>query len=71
MALSRSEGPAGLADRIDLLVAVYVAGYMALHLFVTFQPWDRYLLPLVPLVALLAARGLFLALAWLPRPGRP
>ncbi|MGQ9840010.1 MAG: ArnT family glycosyltransferase [Anaerolineae bacterium] len=56
--------------RIDLILAGYVAGYLALHLIVTFQPWDRYLLPLVPLLCLLAARGLQSAAAgdWLPGP---
>jgi len=26
------------------LILAYLAGYAALHFFVTFQPWDRYLL---------------------------
>ncbi|MCX7707807.1 MAG: glycosyltransferase family 39 protein, partial [Anaerolineae bacterium] len=43
-----------------LIVAGYATGYLVLHLVVTFQPWDRYLLPLVPLVCLLAARGMAL-----------
>ncbi len=52
----RTEGsPSSVAT---LLFAAYVLGYFALHVLVTFQPWDRYLLPLLPLVCLLAARGL-------------
>ena len=46
------------ADRTDALLALYVAGYLTLHFILSFQPWDRYLLPVVPLVAILAARGL-------------
>jgi hypothetical protein len=41
----------------DLLLGGFVAAYLILHVVVTFQPWDRYLLPLVPLVCILAARG--------------
>lgn len=46
-----------------LILAGYTAGYLVLHLVVTFQPWDRYLLPLVPLICLLAARGIMLAIS--------
>lgn len=52
---------AGAPDRpsaVDALLALSVLGYLALHVVVTFQPWDRYLLPLAPLVCILAARGL-------------
>ncbi len=52
----RTEGsPSSVAT---LLFATYVLGYFAVHVLITFQPWDRYLLPLLPLVCLLAARGL-------------
>jgi 4-amino-4-deoxy-L-arabinose transferase-like glycosyltransferase len=43
--------------RLDLLLVVFVIGYLLLHSVIGFQIWDRYLLPLVPLVALLAARA--------------
>lgn len=33
-----------------------IAAWLPLHLLLGFQPWPRYLLPLVPLVALLGAR---------------
>jgi 4-amino-4-deoxy-L-arabinose transferase-like glycosyltransferase len=46
------------ADRRDGLLLATVAGYLVLHWLVGFQVWDRYLLGLVPLVALLAARAL-------------
>ena len=39
------------------LTAAFVLGYLALHFVFTFQAWDRYLLPLAPLVSVLAARG--------------
>ena len=39
------------------LLALYICAYLALHLFGTFQPWDRYLLPLLPLICILAGRG--------------
>ncbi len=52
---------------VDLLLTAYVLGYLALHFLFTFQPWDRYLLPLLPLVAVLAARGLTLTWPLLER----
>ena len=46
-----------LATRVDVILAVYTAGYLALHFAATFQPWDRYLLPILPWVCVLAARA--------------
>jgi hypothetical protein len=43
---------------VDRILAGYGAAYLLLHWLVGFQVWDRYLLPLVPLAALLAARAL-------------
>ncbi len=40
-----------------LLLALFSASYLALHFFVRFQPWDRYLLPLTPFSAMLTALG--------------
>ena len=45
-----------------LLFAAYILGYLLLHLVWSFQPWDRYLLPLAPLGTFLAARGIILLL---------
>ncbi len=45
---------------------LYAAGYLALHFGLTFQPWDRYLLPLAPLLSIPAAHGLILV--WDRRP---
>jgi hypothetical protein len=45
----------------SLLFVVFILAYLALHVVVSFQPWDRYLLGLTPLLALLAARGLVVA----------
>ena len=49
-------------QRVDLILALYIAGYGLLHWLAAFNIYDRYLLPLVPLLALLAARGM--ALGW-------
>jgi len=43
----RSGGPA-------LILALWALGYVLLHIVTSIQVWDRYLLPLTPLVALLA-----------------
>jgi 4-amino-4-deoxy-L-arabinose transferase-like glycosyltransferase len=48
-------------QRIDLVLLAYVLGYLALHVLVTFQPWDRYLLPVLPLIAILGASGMLVA----------
>lgn len=61
--------PAPLDRRwFDALVLVYVVGYLVLHLLTNLAAWDRYLLPLIPLLALLLARGALWAwdeaLAW-------
>jgi hypothetical protein len=48
-------------SRIDLALAAFTSGFLLLHWLVGFQVWDRYLLGLVPLLALLAGRA-FLAL---------
>lgn len=44
--------------RIDLTLGLFVIAFLVLHWLVGFQLWDRYLLGLVPLVALLTARAL-------------
>ena len=41
-----------------LLLAGYSLCYLLVHLVFTFQPWDRYLLPLLPLICILAGDGL-------------
>jgi hypothetical protein len=42
----------------DAVLAAFVIGFLLFHWLVGFQVWDRYLLGLVPLAALLAARAL-------------
>jgi 4-amino-4-deoxy-L-arabinose transferase-like glycosyltransferase len=44
------------AARADGVLLGYGLAYMALHVALSFQIWDRYLLPLAPLAALLGAR---------------
>ena len=78
--LSRQPAPSAketlLRRCVDAILALYIIGYLALHFAVTFQPWDRYLLPILPLVCVLAGRGLVLGWdglgSWpkLRRPGR-
>lgn len=41
----------------DWVLLAFVTGYLLLHWLVEFQVWDRYLLGLVPLMALLVARA--------------
>jgi hypothetical protein len=40
-----------------LLFFLFIVGYIGLHVLLSFQPWDRYLLPLAPLSAILAGQG--------------
>jgi 4-amino-4-deoxy-L-arabinose transferase-like glycosyltransferase len=46
------------AARIDLWLLAYTIGFLALHWLLAFPIWDRYLLILVPITALLLARSL-------------
>ncbi len=46
------------ASRVDLLLILFVLGYVVLHWVTAVPVWDRYLLPLVPMVAVLIGRGL-------------
>ncbi len=53
--------PAFTPYAFDLLFFSFAFAYILAHVLFTFQPWDRYLLPAAPLLALLAARGLLAA----------
>jgi hypothetical protein len=44
--------------KTDIVLIAFLALFLVLHWLVGFQTWDRYLLGLVPLAALLAARAL-------------
>ena len=44
--------------RWTFLLAGYVLCYLLIHLVFSFQPWDRYLLPVLPLICILTGRGL-------------
>ncbi|MCO5184035.1 MAG: glycosyltransferase family 39 protein [Anaerolineae bacterium] len=49
---------------IDWLLAAFVVGYLALHWLVAIPTWQRYLLPLVPIAAVLVSRALVWAVGW-------
>jgi hypothetical protein len=55
--LSRQDRPSAWADEVLLAFGLV---FLASHCVVAFQVWDRYLLGLIPLLALLLARVLFL-----------
>ena len=66
--------PGGERGRLfDRLLALFLLGYLALHWLLAIPAWDRYLLPLLPPLALLLARFLVdlagLVLRRLPRAG--
>jgi hypothetical protein len=44
--------------RIDILLSLFTLGYFLLHWFLAVPVWDRYLLPILPIVAVLIGRGL-------------
>jgi len=46
------------STRIDLILLLYILGYMLIHWLVALPTHDRYLLPILPPVILLVARGL-------------
>ena len=41
---------------IDQMLALFLIGYFILHWFIAIPTWDRYLLPLLPLVGIVIAR---------------
>jgi hypothetical protein len=47
---------------IDLWLLTYTIGFFAFHWFIAFPVWDRYLLILVPITALLLGRSLHLVI---------
>jgi hypothetical protein len=55
---TQSDKRESLQIHVDAILAIYTAGYLTLHFTATFQPWDRYLLPILPWVCVLAARGI-------------
>ena len=49
--------PMRFGSALDLTILSYIAAYFLAHWLVAFNTYDRYLLPLLPLVTLIAARG--------------
>jgi 4-amino-4-deoxy-L-arabinose transferase-like glycosyltransferase len=66
LAWRSSEGRAELQNqaRVDLILVVFITLFLAGHSLFAFEVWDRYLLGLVPLLALLLARVLTLPWRW-------
>ena len=62
--VSRFTFHASRITHYDLLLVIYVIAYLFLHLAISFQVWDRYLLPLAPLLCLLLARLIRQAMAF-------
>jgi len=52
---------------IDAILAVYALAYFVSHWLISFNLYDRYLLPLIPLLAILSARGGLWAWRWISR----
>ncbi|NKQ34113.1 MAG: hypothetical protein HF973_00685, partial [Chloroflexi bacterium] len=44
--------------RTDILLSLFTLGYFFLHWFLAAPVWDRYLLPILPIVAVVVGRGL-------------
>jgi len=53
------------AAALDLLLIAYTLGFFALHWLLAFPVWDRYLLVLVPVVAVLSGRLVGWVVGWL------
>jgi 4-amino-4-deoxy-L-arabinose transferase-like glycosyltransferase len=68
--LRRGRQPAPRWTPVDRLLSGYLCAFLLAHWLVGFQVWDRYLLALVPLAALLAARLLVFTVQLVPT-GRP
>lgn len=60
----------GRAAAFDLLFIIFLAAYGLLHWLMAIPVWDRYLLPAVPIVALVVSRGLWQIVASLHPIGR-
>ena len=50
--------------RFDLLLILFLLSYFLFHWLFAIPVWDRYLLPLVPIVAVLFGRGVMLIEEW-------
>jgi hypothetical protein len=51
----------------DLLLLAFSLIYLLFHWLIAFPVWDRYLLPLLPVLAVLLVRGSVRVLRWIPR----
>lgn len=53
--------------RVDRLLVLFIGGYFFFHWVVAVPVWDRYLLPLLPLIAIIFGRGVMVLREWLMR----
>jgi hypothetical protein len=65
--LARAWGVDDIDGRYDGLFVLFVLGYWLLHWLLAVPVWDRYLLPVVPLVAVILARGIWVLGYWVIR----
>ncbi len=68
---ARREVRTSPAARFDFILAGFVFLYLLAHWLLTFNVWDRYLLGLVPLLAMLLGRVVWLAVRQMRRAGSP
>jgi len=50
---------------VDLLLILYFLAFTVLHWLLAVPVWDRYLLPVIPLAALLLARAIVVLVGWI------
>ncbi len=50
---------------VDLILIIFITGYMILHWLLAVPVWDRYMLPLIPFVIILIVRSIRCIMGWL------
>lgn len=71
LALARHHNRFANLSPVDGVLALFILAYLALHWLLAVPVWDRYLLPVLPLVLLLVARLATAALRWLAAHSAP
>lgn len=52
------------SSTLDAIFLAFLLGYLAFHWLTAVPVWDRYLLPVLPLIAVLTGRGVMLGAVW-------